>query len=186
VKPDISSAVPVPSVRLVLVGMMGCGKSTVGRLVAERTGWPYSDNDEMVRRTSGREPADIRATDGEDALHALEVRALVEALRMPPPAVIGAAAWVVLDDTAVQALREAARVVWLRARPETLRVRIGSGAGRRQEATDPAWLARQAATRDPLYAGLADLIIDVDDLAADSVARRIIDWLGSSARPATS
>ena len=61
--------------------MMGCGKTTVGRLLADRTGWPYADNDELVRRTSGREPADIRATDGEDALHALETRALIEALR---------------------------------------------------------------------------------------------------------
>ena len=48
-----------------LVGMMGSGKTTVGRLLAARTGWSYADNDELVRRSSGREPADIRATDGE-------------------------------------------------------------------------------------------------------------------------
>jgi len=165
---------------MVLVGMMGSGKTTVGRLLAERTGWPYADNDELVRRTSGREPADIRATDGEDALHALETRALIEALRLPPPVVIGAAAAVVLDDHAVRALREAARVVWLRARPETLRARIGSGAGRREEATDTAWLIRQAEARESLYAALAGLVIDVDDLSPESVAQRIVDWLEMS------
>lgn len=170
-----------PSQRLVLVGMMGCGKTTVGRLLADRTGWPYADNDELVRRASGREPADIRATDGEDALHTLETRALIKALRMPPPAVIGAGAAVVLDDDAVHALREASRVVWLRARPETLRTRIGTGAGRREEATDTAWLARQAETREGLYAALADLVIDVDDLPPEAAVARIIDWLGSSA-----
>jgi shikimate kinase len=179
VSPDSSAAASISPVRLVLVGMMGCGKSTVGRLLAERTGWPYSDNDELVRRTSGREPADIRATDGEDVLHDLETAALLEALRLSPPTVTGAAAAVVLDDTAVQMLREAAKVVWLRARPETLRVRIGSGAGRRQEATDPAWLARRAATRDPAYAALADLIIDVDDLPPTMVAERILTWINA-------
>jgi shikimate kinase len=170
-----------PFRRVVLVGMMGCGKTTVGRLLADRTGWPYADNDELVRRTSGREPADIRATDGEDALHALETRALIEALGLPPPVVIGAAAAVVLAEDAVRALRDSARVVWLRARPETLRARIGSGAGRREEATDTTWLVRQAVARESLYTAIADLVIDVDDLPPDSVAGRIIGWLGSSA-----
>ena len=164
--------------RLVLVGMMGCGKTTVGWLLADRTGWPYADNDVLVRRTSGREPADIRATDGEGALHVLETRALDEALRMPAPVVIGAAAAVVLDEDAVRALREAARVVWLRARPETLRARIGSGAGRREEATDTAWLAHHAEIREGLYTALADLVIDVDDLSPEMVTARIVDWLG--------
>ncbi len=163
--------------RLVLVGMMGSGKTTVGRLVAARTGWPYADNDELVRDLSGREPADIRASDGEDALHDLESRALVESLRLPPPAVIGAAAAVVLDDEATRALHASARVVWLRARPETLRARIGSGAGRREEATDAAWLTRQAEARERLYADLADLTIDVDTLTPAGVADRIIAWL---------
>ena len=169
--------------RLVLVGMMGSGKTTVGRLIAARTGWPYADNDELVRRTSGREPADIRATDGEDALHVLETRALIEALALQPPVVIGAAAAVVLADDAVRALRASARVVWLRACPETLRARIGSGAGRREEATDTTWLVRQAETRESLYAAIADLVIDVDDLPPERVAGRIISWLGPTASP---
>ncbi len=178
---------PDPSVdqhgprRLVLVGMMGCGKTTVGRLLAGRTGWPYADNDELIREATGREPADIRRTDGEAALHVLEIGALNEALRMPAPAIIAAAAAVALDDGAARALGEQAGVVWLRARPETLRARIGSGAGRRDEATDDAWLARQSAAREDLYAALADLVIDVDDLPPDMVATRIIDWLGMSA-----
>ncbi len=167
------------SLRLVLVGMMGSGKTTVGRSLSERTGWPYADNDELVRRTSGREPAEIRATDGEDALHDLETRALVEALRLPPPSVIGAAAAVVLDEAAVAVLRDAALVVWLRARPETLRDRIGSGAGRREEATDTAWLARQADARQDRYGDVADLTIDVDDATPAEVAERILTWLRS-------
>jgi shikimate kinase len=175
--PDVAP-LRLRSPRLVLVGMMGSGKTTVGQSLSERTGWPYADNDELVRRTSGREPADIRAADGEEALHDLETRALVEALRLPPPSVIGAAAAVVLDEAAVAALRDAAQVVWLRARPETLRDRIGSGAGRREEATDTAWLARMAEARKELYGDIADLIIDVDDRTPAEVSDRIMTWLG--------
>jgi shikimate kinase len=167
--------------QLVLVGMMGSGKTTVGRLLAARTGWSYADNDELVRRSSGREPADIRAADGEDALHDLETAALVAALGLPPPSIIGAAAGVVLDPVAVAALRASARVVWLRAQPSTLRGRIGSGAGRRAEATDIAWLTRQATAREDLYHDLADLIIDVDALTTRQVADAILRWVGHRA-----
>ena len=46
---------------IVLIGMMGSGKTTVGRAVAARTGWPYMDNDELVHGVTGREPAEIDA-----------------------------------------------------------------------------------------------------------------------------
>ncbi len=165
------------STRLVLVGMMGSGKTTVGRVLADRTGWAYADNDELVRRMSGREPAEIKDTDGEDALHEVETAALLDALRTPGPVIVGAAAAVVLDATAVRSLGAGAQVVWLRARPETLRARIGSGAGRREEATDVAWLTRQAEAREQLYADLADLTVDVDHLTPEDVAERIIGQL---------
>src|SRR5687768_12198114 len=55
--------------RVFLLGLMGSGKTTVGRELAARTGWPYLDNDDLVRRSTGREPAEIEATDGEDGLH---------------------------------------------------------------------------------------------------------------------
>jgi len=167
--------------RLVLVGMMGSGKTTIGRLLSERTGWPYADNDELVRRTSGREPAEIRATDGEEALHQLESAALVQALRLPPPSLIGAPAGVITDEPTVAVLRASASVVLLRARPETLRLRIGTGEGRRTEATDLAWLAQQVASRETAYTHLADLTIDVDDIPPTQVADRIRAWLGAAA-----
>ena len=175
-QPDQTADPRALSPRLVLVGMMGCGKTTVGRLLADRTGWPYADNDDLVRATSGHESAAIRATDGEDALHAYESAALLDALGMSVPRVIGAAAWSVEDPVASALLQDHDGVVWLRARPETLRARIGSGAGRRKEATDLDWLRQQAAAREALYAGVADLVIDVDDLTPEAVADDILRW----------
>ena len=74
--------------RVVLVGMMGSGKTTVGRLLAERSGWPYLDNDDLVRELSGREPSSVRAEDGEAALHDLESSALTQALAARPPVIV--------------------------------------------------------------------------------------------------
>jgi shikimate kinase len=167
--------------RVFLIGMMGAGKSTVGRELAAMTDWPYVDNDELVRRRTGREPAEIRATDGEDVLHLAESDALDDALRMEPPVVVGVAAWIVLDPAAREALREGGHVVWLRARPETLIARIGGGAGRRAEATDPAWIRRRAAERALLYADVASQIVDVDDAEPRDVARAILAAIAPTA-----
>lgn len=168
-----ASATIAPGARVVLMGMMGTGKTTVGRLLATRLGVPYLDNDEAVRRMSGREPAEIRDTDGEAALHQLESAALGWALDGPPPMIVGAAGGIVDDPRALQLLEKATLVVWLRASPETLRERIGGGEGRRIEATDLDWISHRVARRAPAYAALADLIIDVDDLGPEAVTDAI-------------
>ena len=67
-------------------------------------------------------------------------------------------------------------MVWLRARPETLAARVGKGTGRPLLNDDPAEaVARLSAERAPFYAEVADLVIDVDDLGAAEVARRVVD-----------
>jgi shikimate kinase len=154
--------------------MMGAGKTTVGRVLATRLGCPYLDNDDAVRGMTAREPAEIRATDGEKALHRLESDALAWALARTPPTVVGAAGFVADDPRARELLSRDTTVVWLRARPETLRARIGSGQGRRAEATDVDWLTVRAGEREPAYRALADLVIDVDDLSPEEVADAIL------------
>jgi shikimate kinase len=164
---------------VLLVGMMGAGKTTVGRALARRTGWRYIDNDDLVRSISGRDATEIRATDGEDALHEIEEQAFEASLALDPPVVIGAAAAVVLDPIARDRLRSGPYVVWLRARPETLLAHVGDGTGRRAEATDAAWVATRAADRAPLYAEVASQVIDVDDRSPDEVADVILAGLSA-------
>lgn len=163
--------------RILLIGMMGSGKTTVGRELAERTGWPYVDNDTLVQEATGRTAREIRATDGEDILHLAEGEALDRALGLPAPVVVGVAASVVTDPAAREALRDGGYVVWLRARPETLTERIGAGATRRADATDPDWLRRTARERAPLFAAVAHQVVEVDEARPGDVAEAILAGL---------
>jgi shikimate kinase len=166
--------------RIVLVGMMASGKTTVGRALARRTGWPFFDNDALVREMTGREPKAIDAEDGEDSLHAAEIAALRAALARPGSAVIAAAGAIVDDPAASEDLRHAANhVVWLRADPRTLRSRIGAGAGRRADAVDLGWLTARAREREPRYLAVADQVIDIEDRRPAAIAKAILEALAT-------
>lgn len=162
------------------MGMMGSGKSSVGRALAARTGWRYMDNDELVRAVTGRAPEEIDASEGEAALHAAEADALRHALAAPPPAIVSAAAWVVHDASSLELLRGQPVVVYLRAQPETLHTRIGAGLGRRDDATDLAWIRARATERDEVYQDVARLTVETDALTSDIVALQILEALATA------
>ena len=106
---------------LVLVGMMGVGKSTVGRLVAAELDRPLFDSDEMIEARTGRTVREIWSTDGEAAFRTLETDTLLDALAEPEASVIAAAGGVVLSEVNRSALGRAdAHVVWLMADVDVL------------------------------------------------------------------
>jgi shikimate kinase len=158
---------------------MGAGKTTIGRLLAERVGRPFRDSDETLERTGGRTAAELYATAGSDAVHDREAAILLDQLADDEPSVIAAAASVVESEPVVEALAGPdVAVTWLHAEPEVLVERARGGAHRPWHGQDPlTWLRERAAVRDPLYARLADDDIDVSDLgpeaAAATIARRL-------------
>jgi shikimate kinase len=181
--------------RVLLVGMMGAGKSTVGRLLAERLGWRHVDTDEVVEATTGRTVAQLFAERGEPTFRALESAALAGLLADDVPAVAGGAVAVpseagggavpavvavaggaVLDPANRALLRRSGTVVWLRATPATLGARVGAGTGRPLLAggTPGEELARIDAVRRPLYEEVATVVVDVDGLAPVVVADKIV------------
>jgi shikimate kinase len=155
--------------RLLLIGMMGSGKTTVGRLAAARLGWPYLDSDAEVEAARGKSVAEIFAEEGEPAFRAAESEALVRALSVEP-AVVSVAGGAVLEAANRERIARAGTVVWLRAEVATLACRVGDGAGRPLLDGDPAAaLARLDVARRPLYAALADAVVDVDALRPEQV-----------------
>ncbi len=172
--------------RLCLVGMMGAGKSTVARLMAERLGWTWVDIDDEVSRIGGAPVPELFARHGEAQFRREETAALEAALRLEGPLVVSVGGGAVLDPGNREALRAAGTVVWLRARPETLIGRVHDGAGRPLLVGDTpqereATLRRIDAERRTLYAEVADEIVDVDDVSAPKVAEDLLETVARRA-----
>jgi shikimate kinase len=162
--------------RLILVGMMGAGKTTVGRLLSERLGWDYLDSDAQVVAHTGRTVPELFAERGEAAFRAEEARVLAAALSGAAPVVVSAAGGVVLWESNRDLLVRSGTVVWLRADPRVLARRVGAGRGRPLLDGDPATaLLGLDEIRRPLYASVAAVTVDVDDLSPSQVADRVLD-----------
>jgi shikimate kinase len=166
---------PTAPDRVLLIGMMGAGKSTVGHLVAERLGWDYLDSDDEILRRTGHTVPEIWHADGETAFRVEEAKVLADATSSVAPVVVGVAGGAVLDPSSRARIAAAGLVVWLRVRVETLIARVGDGAGRPLLDGDPVGgLTTLEAVRAPIYASLAQLIVDVDDLEPHLVMERIV------------
>ncbi|MGI8758604.1 MAG: shikimate kinase [Acidimicrobiales bacterium] len=166
------------SQHLVLVGMMGSGKTSVGTEVAERLGRAFLDSDDQVEARTGRTVREIFESDGEPAFRALEAEALTEALSRREPAVIAAAGGVVLDAGNRRQLKEAATVVWLRADPAVLATRVGSSDHRPLLGDDPLGvLERLEREREPLYREVADGVVDVGACSVDQAVESVVAML---------
>jgi shikimate kinase len=165
--------------RLLLIGMMGSGKTTVGHLAAHRLGWPHLDSDAEVEEATGKTVPEIFVSEGEPAFRAAETAALSRALEVEP-AVVSVAGGAVLDPHNRALIAAAGTVVWLRADVETLTERVGDGAGRPLlDGDTERALAELDAVRRLLYQQLADAVVDVDALTPEEAAEAVLsvlDW----------
>ncbi|MGN6473168.1 MAG: shikimate kinase, partial [Mycobacteriales bacterium] len=106
--------------RVLLIGMMGAGKTTVGNALSRLLGWPYYDNDELLARAVGKDTRRVQEEDGIAALRRAESAALSVALSEGGPLIAGVAGGIVTDPLDLDRLHRGGLVVWLRADLATL------------------------------------------------------------------
>ena len=165
---------------MVLVGLMGVGKSTVGRRLAKEMERPFADVDEQVELRAGRAIPAIFRNDGEDAFRRLEANVLAELVDRPHPLVVAAGGGAVSQAQNRAVLDERTFVVWLRASAGFV-ARRTDALHRPLLAQDPeGTLARLMVERAPLYEQVADAVVDVepfhdgDDKPKRAIARHIV------------
>ena len=160
----------------VLVGLMGAGKTTVGRRCAERLGRPFVDTDELVEAVVGRTVAEIFGSDGEAGFRALERVAVADACAAPDPLVIACGGGAVLDAQSRRILKANGFVVWLQATTDHLAARVGGGDERPLLAGGAArdHLERLGEQRGHLYEAVADVAVTTDDRDVDAVCDAVL------------
>jgi shikimate kinase len=158
--------------RIVLVGFMGCGKSTVGPLVAGRLGWGFLDLDAWIEGRNGRSVDRIFAEDGE-AFFRWEERLAAEAVRDRKRCVVAAGGGAFAVPRTRELLRDGAVSVWLRCDAETLLERVFR-AGGRPLATNRERMLELLAGREASYR-LADLAVEASRAAPEEVASSVVE-----------
>lgn len=175
------------TVPVVLVGLMGVGKTSVATRLAAALGRPLRDSDEDLEQEYGASAAELYEQYGAGELHAREAAQLRDALAERPPPVIAAAASVV-EDPASRAALAAAYVVWLDAPPELLAERMrrtvdraaGAGGHRPRFQLDlDRMMARQYERRAGWFREVADLVVPVPDSPPDRTVATVIAALAA-------
>jgi len=166
---------------VMLIGMMGAGKTTVGAECARRLDRVFVDTDELVEATAGRSVSEIFASDGEGAFRALERVALADACAAPLPAVIAVGGGAMSDPINREIARAHATVVWLRADPAELAQRVERDAdGGRPLLADAepiTTLERLSILRTETYGAVADVVVETDDRTVAEVADAVLEEL---------
>jgi shikimate kinase len=166
---------PAANAAIALVGMPGCGKSTVGRHLARQLGWRFVDSDHEIERQIGGSIRTFFEQQGEVAFRDLEQRT-IEALTQQPGVVLATGGGAALREANRRALKAGCKVVYLRSTPEELFRRLRHDTQRPLlQVKDPLKRLRDLYhERDPLYRDAADFLIETGRPSVPNLVNMIL------------
>jgi shikimate dehydrogenase len=149
---------------IILIGMPGCGKSTIGKLLAEKYGKTFVDADAEIIKLSGKSISDIFSEDGESVFRDWETTVL-EQLGKQSGLVIATGGGCVTQNRNYPLLHQNGQIIWIK-RP------VGQLPTDGRPLSQPETLEKMYAVRKPMYEAFADFIVENDSTPADAV-----DWI---------
>ena len=161
--------------RIILIGPMGSGKSTIGSLIAEKLNLPFRDTDVVVEKESGKSVSEIFLEDGEDKFRALEKIALrAELLTDNTVLALGGGAPISIDaQSALRAI--ASPVIYLDISLSSVADRIGFNRDRPLLLQNPrAQWESLMQERRPIYESVADYIVDVNGKSREDIVDEVL------------
>ena len=184
---DAIAALPVVAIRtalgrrsIVLIGMMGVGKSSIGRRLASRLGIPFVDADTEIEKAAGMSISDIFARHGEADFRSGEARVIARLLETGPQ-VLATGGGAFMNEGTRAAIKTKGVSIWLSAEFDVLMRRISKRKNERPmlQTDDPAETLRQLLkVREPIYA-LADLTMQSRDAPHEAIVTEIVTALAA-------
>ncbi len=174
-----SGQTPVLRRPLALVGLMGVGKTTIGRRLARRLGAQFRDTDEAMQEAAGRTVAEIFSDFGEPAFREGEHKVIARLLKEPAPLVIGLGGGAFINDRTRALVRLCAISIWLRADLDVMVERVARRPDQRPllaQGDARVILEKLEKERAPIYAE-ADIIVDSGESALEDCVERVITAL---------
>ena len=164
---------------IALVGLMGSGKSAVGRRLAKQLGLTFADSDQLVTKMAGVSITDIFDLAGEAKFRDMEFRAIQNQLQQPPH-VLATGGGSFCEPKTASLIRENAIVIWLQASPETLIKRIGDTTSRPLlQSGSPLEILQQLQIRRAPFYSKAHIHLNTDDMTMQKSLAMLISALDS-------
>jgi len=160
---------------IVLIGFMGCGKTEVGKILADKLGYTFIDTDSIIEKKMGKSISEIFHEYGEEHFRGLET-GVVKELSGMRRCVISTGGGMVIHRENLLRLKKDGVMIWLKASPETIYGRVKSEHHRPLlRVEDPLQeINKLLGLREPLYAE-ADITIETDGLDIEKIVGKIVD-----------
>jgi XRE family aerobic/anaerobic benzoate catabolism transcriptional regulator len=160
---------------IALIGLRGAGKSTLGKILAQRIGWDFVELNKEIERGNGLSIAEIIAFYGQDGFRRMEQAALNTVLTRPDPIVLATGGGLVSEPLTFDLVLSSFHTVWIKAAPEEHMARVRKQGDLRPMADDRSAMAELRTiltSREPLYGRAAD-IVDTAGLSVDEAAAKL-------------